>query len=73
VTAIPAPTSVTSAITYNPKSTTAITRNSRTAANPAPAPTYRPTSAGTAWMAMPAGTAPSVHARQLGRARGAQW
>ena len=51
---------------------TAISRNSRTAANPAPAPTYSPTSAGTAWIAIPAGTAPSAHARQLGRALGAR-
>jgi hypothetical protein len=28
---------------------------------------------GTAWMAIPAGTAPSRQARQLGRERGAQW
>jgi hypothetical protein len=28
---------------------------------------------GTAWMAIPAGTAPNTQARQLGRVRGAQW
>ena len=40
---------------------------------PVYAPKYRPTIEGTIWMAIPAGTAPSRQARQLGRARGAQW
>jgi hypothetical protein len=62
-----------SAITYSPSSITARSRNRRTAAKPAPAPKYSPTIVGTAWIAMPAGTAPSRHARQFGRARGAQW
>ena len=51
---------------------TASSRNTRTAAKPAAAPKYRPTTVGTAWMAIPAGTAPSRHARQFGRVRGAQ-
>jgi hypothetical protein len=72
VTAIPEPTSVHSAITYSPKRITASSRNSRTAANPAPAPKYRPTKLGTAWMAIPAGMAPIRHARQFGRVRGAR-
>lgn len=71
--AIPAPTSVHSAMTYNPKRITARSRKSRTAANPAPAPKYRPTKLGTAWIAIPAGTAPSRQARQFGRVRGAKW
>ena len=52
---------------------TASSRKSRTAAKPAPAPKYSPTMLGTAWMAMPAGTAPSTQACQFGRTRGAQW
>jgi hypothetical protein len=61
------------AITYSPSSITASSRNSRTAAKPAPTAKDRPTIAGTAWIATPAGTAPSRQARQLGRIRGAQW
>ena len=51
---------------------TASSRKSLTAAKPAPAPKYSPTIEGTAWIAIPAGTAPRRHARQLGRERGAQ-
>jgi hypothetical protein len=70
---MPAPTSMHRAMTYSPRRITASSRKSRTAANPAPAPKYSPTTVGTAWMARPAGSAPSRHARQLGRERGAQW